>query len=94
MKLFLPSAFTYKTGSYHWEILLRSRAIEGLCYMVAPNQFGVNTATGVRYYGNSMMIDPWGRQLQRAGSSKVAVLVADVQKSFIKNMRKVISLYP
>ncbi len=57
--LIIPAAFTYETGAAHWEVLLRARAIENLCYVIAPNQGGVHT-NGRRTFGHSMIIDPWG----------------------------------
>ncbi len=57
--LIIPSAFTAKTGSAHWEVLLRARAIENLCYVIAPNQGGFHL-NGRKTYGHSMIIDPWG----------------------------------
>jgi predicted amidohydrolase len=58
----LPSAFTINTGKVHWEILLRARAIENLCYLVAPNQVGVRLS-GHGTYGHSMIVGPWGEVL-------------------------------
>lgn len=55
----VPSAFTYTTGSAHWEILLRARAIENQCYVLAPAQGGKHQ-NGRRTWGHSMLIDPWG----------------------------------
>ena len=60
----LPSAFTAPTGRAHWETLLRARAIENLCYMVAPAQSGVH-ANGRETYGDSMIVDYWGRVVAR-----------------------------
>lgn len=57
--LVIPSAFTAKTGAAHWEVLLRARAIENLCYVIAPNQGGFHLS-GRKTYGHSMIIDPWG----------------------------------
>jgi nitrilase len=57
--LIIPSAFTARTGSAHWEVLLRARAIENLCYVIAPNQGGFHLS-GRKTYGHSMIIDPWG----------------------------------
>lgn len=57
--LLVPAAFTYTTGRAHWEILLRARAIENQCYVLAPAQGGVH-ASGRRTWGHSMLIDPWG----------------------------------
>ncbi|MSP27751.1 MAG: carbon-nitrogen hydrolase family protein [Methylococcales bacterium] len=57
--LIIPAAFTHETGTAHWEILLRARAIENLCYVIAPNQGGFHK-NGRRTFGHSMIIDPWG----------------------------------
>ncbi len=55
----IPSAFTAETGAAHWELLLRARAVENLCYIIAPNQGGFHK-NGRRTFGHSMIIDPWG----------------------------------
>ncbi|CAM5191057.1 Nitrilase OS=Castellaniella defragrans OX=75697 GN=HNR28_000483 PE=4 SV=1 [Castellaniella defragrans] len=55
----LPAAFTYTTGSVHWEVLLRARAIENQCYVLASAQGGRHD-NGRRTWGHSMLIDPWG----------------------------------
>ncbi|GAW85244.1 nitrilase [Bathymodiolus platifrons methanotrophic gill symbiont] len=60
--LIIPSAFTQKTGAAHWELLLRARAVENLCYVIAPNQGGFHV-NGRQTYGHSMIIDPWGTVL-------------------------------
>lgn len=57
--IIVPAAFTYTTGSAHWEILLRARAIENQCYVLAPAQGGRHD-NGRRTWGHSMLIDPWG----------------------------------
>ena len=62
--LMVPSAFTAVTGRAHWETLLRARAIENLCYLVAPAQHG-HHANGRETYGDSLIIDPWGTVLAR-----------------------------
>ena len=62
--LSIPSAFTTPTGRAHWETLLRARAIENLCFVIAPAQSGVH-ASGRETYGDSMIIDYWGRILAR-----------------------------
>jgi len=62
--LTVPSAFTQPTGRAHWETLLRARAIENLCAVVAPAQSGFH-ANGRETYGDSMIIDHWGRILAR-----------------------------
>lgn len=58
--LLVPAAFTYTTGSAHWEVLLRARAIENQCYVLAAAQGGQH-ANGRRTYGHSVLIDPWGK---------------------------------
>lgn len=60
--LLLPAAFTYTTGKAHWELLLRTRAVENQCYVVAAAQGGVHES-GRRTFGHSMIIDPWGEVL-------------------------------
>lgn len=57
--LVIPAAFTAETGAAHWELLLRARAVENLCYVIAPNQGGFHL-NGRRTYGHSMIVDPWG----------------------------------
>jgi deaminated glutathione amidase len=60
--LAVPAAFTYTTGRAHWELLLRTRAIEHQCYVIAPAQGGTHE-TGRRTWGHSMIVDPWGEVL-------------------------------
>jgi nitrilase len=55
----MPAAFTYTTGQAHWEILLRARAIENQCYVLAAAQGGKHE-NGRRTWGHSMLVDPWG----------------------------------
>jgi predicted amidohydrolase len=62
--LAVPSAFTEPTGRAHWEPLLRARAIENLCWLIAPAQSGFHP-NGRETYGDSMIIDHWGRVLER-----------------------------
>ncbi len=57
--MMLPAAFTYTTGKAHWELLLRTRAVENQCYVVASAQGGTHES-GRRTFGHSMIIDPWG----------------------------------
>ena len=60
--MFVPSAFTVPTGRAHWEILLRTRAVENQAYVVAPAQGGLH-GSGRRTYGHTMIVDPWGEVL-------------------------------
>ncbi|MDH5329910.1 MAG: carbon-nitrogen hydrolase family protein [Aquincola sp.] len=57
--LTVPAAFTFTTGRAHWEVLLRARAIENQCYVLAPAQGGTHES-GRRTWGHSMIVDPWG----------------------------------
>jgi predicted amidohydrolase len=74
--LVIPSAFTAKTGAAHWEVLLRARAIENLCYVIAPNQGGFHL-NGRQTFGHSMIIDPWGVVLEchKTGSGFIAASI-------------------
>jgi len=71
----VPSAFTAVTGAAHWEILVRARAVENLCFIVAPDQGGEHP-TGRKTFGESMIVDPWGRILARRGTGPGVVLAA------------------
>ena len=78
--LMVPSAFTATTGEKHWEVLLRARAIENLCYVVAPAQWGRHQG-GRDTYGDSLIIDPWGEVLSRLPSGNgVVVHEVDLEK--------------
>ncbi|HEY1723799.1 MAG TPA: carbon-nitrogen hydrolase family protein [Steroidobacteraceae bacterium] len=72
----MPSAFTVPTGRAHWETLLRARAIENLCHVVAPAQWGRH-ASGRETYGDSLIIDHWGSVTARLASG-VGVIVAEL----------------
>ena len=82
----LPSAFTSLTGRAHWESLLRARAIENLCYMVAPDQGGYHK-NGRETYGDSMIIDPWGVVLNRLPHG-TGVVVSDIDLEKLRKTRK------
>ncbi|MEE9355331.1 MAG: carbon-nitrogen hydrolase family protein [Methylococcaceae bacterium] len=84
--LITPSAFTAQTGAAHWEVLLRARAIENLCYVVAPNQGGFHL-NGRQTYGHSMIIDPWGTVINRLDKGAGAV-VAEIDLERVEQVRK------
>lgn len=84
--IFLPAAFTYQTGLDHWEVLLRARAIENQCYVVACNQTGFHSEGRKRNFGNSMVIDPWGKIVAQLGEES-GVLCAELSLSEVKNAR-------
>jgi len=74
--LAMPAAFTVPTGRAHWETLLRARAIENLCYVVAPAQSGLHTS-GRETYGDSLIVDYWGQVLSRLARG-TGVITADI----------------
>ena len=82
----LPSAFTAITGKAHWEPLLRARAIENQCYLIAAAQGGFHI-NGRETHGNSMIVDPWGTVLNRIQSGN-GVVVAEIDLNFLRKTRK------
>ena len=74
--LAMPAAFTVPTGRAHWETLLRARAIENLCYVVAPAQSGTHTS-GRETYGDSLIVDYWGQVLSRLAKG-TGVITAEI----------------
>jgi deaminated glutathione amidase len=83
--LCIPSAFTFPTGAAHWETLVRARAIENQCYVIAPDQFGTSP-NGYRDYGGSMIVDPWGTVIGRASEGEDVVL-ADIRLDYLRRVR-------
>ncbi len=84
--LTVPSAFTLETGREHWHTLLRARAIETQCYVLAPNQWGNHF--GKRHsYGQSVIYDPWGRLLASA-PEKECVITAELDVDLLRRVRK------
>jgi deaminated glutathione amidase len=81
----VPAAFTVPTTRDHWEILLRARAIEDQCFVIAPNQIGEH-ADGLRSGGRSMIVDPWGLVLARAADGPT-VITADLDLDAQATMR-------
>ena len=84
--LVVPSAFTETTGKAHWESLVRTRAIENLCYMIAPAQGGYHLS-GRETHGNSMIVDPWGTILDRLPRGS-GVVLASINKQYQTSLRK------
>ena len=70
----MPSAFLSKTGSSHWETLLRTRAIENQCYVVAAAQCSESTEYSKFGFGHSMVVDPWGDIIAQCSDKEGAVL--------------------
>lgn len=82
----LPSAFTAITGRAHWEVLVRARAIENLCYVIAPDQGGFHLS-GRETHGHSMIVDPWGTVLNSLGRGP-GVVCADVELGRLNSARR------
>jgi predicted amidohydrolase len=88
--LTVPSAFTVATGRAHWEVLLRARAIETGCFVLAAAQSGTHAATAGRAretYGHSLAVDPWGRILADAGEGTGVTLV-ELDLSLVDDARR------
>lgn len=84
--LAVPAAFTYTTGRAHWELLLRARAVENQCYVIAPAQGGVHE-TGRRTWGHSMIVDPWGEVLA-CREEGPGVVIAELDAARIASVRQ------
>ena len=83
--LVIPAAFTETTGRAHWELLLRARAVENQCYVLAAAQGGRHP-TGRLTHGNSMIVDPWGEVLARMDKGE-GVVVAELDPARIAEVR-------
>lgn len=82
----VPAAFTYTTGSVHWEILLRARAIENQCYVLASAQTGYHP-NGRHTWGHSMLIDPWGKIVAELPDTE-GVVVGQIDEQLIEEVRR------
>ncbi|HEY0879336.1 MAG TPA: carbon-nitrogen hydrolase family protein [Zeimonas sp.] len=83
--ILVPSAFTYTTGSAHWEVLLRARAIENQCYVLAPAQGGRHE-NGRRTWGHSMLVDPWGEIVAMHDEGE-GIAVGDIERARLDSVR-------
>jgi predicted amidohydrolase len=83
--LSVPSVFTVPTGKAHWEVLLRSRAIENGAFLFAPAQTGEHTA-GRKSYGHSLIVDPWG-QVMAEGGEGVGIITATIDPARVAKVR-------
>ena len=83
--LLLPAAFTYTTGKAHWELLLRARAVENQCYVIASAQGGEHES-GRRTFGHSMIIDPWGEVLDVLPEGE-GIVIADLDATRLQSVR-------
>ncbi len=82
----VPSAFTLATTRDHWEVLIRARAIENQCFVIAANQIG-SSPPGNRSGGRSLIVDPWGLVLAGAPDTETAI-VADLDFGVLRDVRK------
>jgi predicted amidohydrolase len=82
----VPAAFTLPTTRDHWEVLVRARAIENQCFVIAPNQIGDHPGH-LRSGGRSLIVDPWGLVLAGAADSETAI-VADLDLSTLRDVRQ------
>jgi deaminated glutathione amidase len=84
--LSVPAAFTYTTGRAHWELLLRARAVENQCYVLAAAQGGTHE-NGRRTWGHSMVVDPWGEVLGVLPEGE-GVVMADIDAARLAAVRR------
>ncbi|VVE26364.1 2-oxoglutaramate amidase [Pandoraea pneumonica] len=83
----VPAAFTYTTGRAHWELLLRARAVENQCYVLASAQGGHHD-NGRRTWGHSMLIDPWGEIVAQREDDGAGVVVGDIDPARLAAVRQ------
>lgn len=83
--LAVPSAFTARTGADHWDVLVRARSVENLCYTVASNQGGFHV-NGRETYGHSMVVDPWGKTLASLATG-AGVVSAEIDPDRLRRVR-------
>jgi len=82
----VPAAFTYTTGRAHWDILLRARAIENQCYVLAPAQGGQHE-NGRRTWGHTQLIDPWGQVVAMREEGE-GVVLGEIDSEFLSRVRE------
>lgn len=94
--ILVPAAFLVKTGQAHWEVLLRARAIESQCYLVAPAQAGTHRSKlhnqTRETYGHSMLVDPWGHIVDTLASG-VGAFYYEISRAEIEKVRQQIPMH-
>lgn len=85
--LLVPSAFTHTTGRAHWELLLRARAVENQCYVLAPAQGGIHD-NGRHTWGHSMLVDPWGQVQAEQACEGAGVVLGLLDRAFLQQVRQ------
>jgi predicted amidohydrolase len=88
--LFVPAQFQWETGKDHWHVLLRARAIEDQCFVVAPAQWGTFGGGAHRSFGHSLIVDPWGRIIAEALEDGDGVWSADLDFAELRRIRQVL----
>ena len=89
--IFIPSAFTQATGEYHWEPLIKARAIENQVFVIAANQTGTSP-NNITCYGKSMIVDPWGRVLAKTEDNE-NIITAEIDLDLLNEVRAEIPLF-
>ena len=82
----IPAAFVVTTGKAHWEVLLRARAIETGCYIIASAQYGEH-AGGRKTYGHSMIVNPWGKIIAEEQEQRSSILITDIDLEYVDIVR-------
>lgn len=85
--IFTPANFQMQTGKDHWEIILRTRAVENTCYIVAPGQIGVKRGGKSMSYGSSLVADPWGTVIARSKET-AGVTMAEIDLDYLDKVRR------
>lgn len=85
----VPAAFTYTTGSAHWHVLLRARAIETGCFVIAPAQCGMHPGNR-RTYGHSLIIAPWGEILAEGSENETGIITAELDLRKVEDARSMV----
>lgn len=87
----IPAAFTVPTGKAHWAVLLRARAIETGCYIIAAAQGGTHE-NGRKTYGHSMIVDPWGEVIVQKDDQTTGLIVSKIDLEKVKNVRRALPI--
>ncbi len=85
--LVVPAAFTARTGAVHWHTLLKARAVENQCFVLAPGQCGTHPG-GRSTFGQSMLIGPWGETLAEVSDDRPGVAIAEIDPNHLQSVRQ------
>ena len=87
----IPAAFTVKTGAAHWKLLTRSRATENFCYVIGAAQGGKHD-NGRKTYGNSLIVDPWGKVIHECLRESNGIVYGDINLTYLKELRSIFAI--